>query len=182
MRRRRGGRSAVGVNDDLAAGQAGVTLRAAHNKAASGVDVVLGVLIQQLGRDGGLDDLLHDVGPELLHGHALAVLAGDDDCIHTDGLVVLVVLHGDLALAVRAQVIQLAALAHLSQLLGQLVGQADGHGHQLRGLIAGIAEHHALVTGTAHLVVGASAISGLWPSMLEITAQVSASKPYFARV
>ena len=182
MRRRRGGRSAVGVNDDLAAGQAAVTLRAAHNKAAGGVDVVLGVLIQQLGRNGGLDDLFHNVGPELLHGHALAVLAGDDDCIHADGLVVLVVLHGDLALAIRAQVIQLAALAHLGQLLGQLVSQADGHGHQLRGLIAGIAEHHALVTGTAHLVVGTSAISGLWPSMLEITAQVSASKPYFARV
>ena len=83
------------------------------------------------------------------------MLAGDDDCIHADGLVVLVVLHGDLALAIRAQVIQLAALAHLGQLLGQLVSQADGHGHQLRGLIAGIAEHHALVTGTAHLVVGA---------------------------
>ena len=89
---------------------------------------------------------------------------------------------GDLALAVRAQIAHLAVLAHLGQALGQLVGQADGHGHQLRGLVAGITEHHALVAGTAHLVVGAQAMSGLWPSMLEMTAQVSASKPNFARV
>ena len=43
--------AAVGVNDNLAAGQAGVALRAAHNKAAGGVDVILGVLVQQLGGD-----------------------------------------------------------------------------------------------------------------------------------
>ena len=86
---------------------------------------------------------------------ALAVLAGNDHSIHTHGLVVLVVLHSDLALAVRTQIIQLAVLAHLGQALGQLVGQTDGHGHQLRGLIAGIAEHHALIACTAHLIVGA---------------------------
>ena len=39
---------------NLTAGQAAVALRAAHNKAAGGVDVVLGVLVQQLGGDGGL--------------------------------------------------------------------------------------------------------------------------------
>ena len=83
------------------------------------------------------------------------MLAGDDHGVHAHGLAVLVVLHGHLALAVRAQVVHLAVLAHLGQALCQLVGQADGHGHQLRGLVAGIAEHHALVACTAHLVVGA---------------------------
>ena len=83
------------------------------------------------------------------------MLAGDDHGIHTERLAVLIVLHGDLALAVRAQIVQLAALAHLGQALGQLVGQADGHGHQLRGLVAGITEHHALVACTADLIVGA---------------------------
>ena len=146
--------AAVGVHDDLTAGEAGVALGAADHKAAGGVDIVLGVLVQQLGGDGGLDDLFHHVGTQLVHAHALAVLAGDDHGVHTHGLV-LVVLHGDLALAVRAQIAHLAALAHLGQTLGQLVGQADGHGHQLRGLVAGITEHHALVAGAAHLVVGA---------------------------
>ena len=146
--------AAVGIHDDLTAGQAGIALGTAHNKAAGGVDIILGVLIQQLGRDGSLDDLFHDICAQLLHGHGLAVLAGDDHGVHTGGLAV-DILHGDLALAVRAEVIQLAALAHLGQLLGQLVGQADGHGHQLRGLIAGITKHHALVACTADLVVGA---------------------------
>ena len=82
------------------------------------------------------------------------MLAGNDHSVHADGLAVHI-LDSDLALAVRTQIVQLAALADFGQLLGQLVGQADGHGHQLRGLIAGIAEHHALVTGTADLVVGA---------------------------
>ena len=74
--------------------------------------------------------LLADVG---------AVLAGNDHRVDAHGLAV-VVLHGDLALAVRAQVVQRAVLAHR---------------HQLGRLIAGVAEHHALVARTGHVVVGA---------------------------
>ena len=146
--------AAVGIDDDLTAGQAGVALRAAHDEAAGGVDIILGVLVQQLGGDGGLDDLLHHVGAQLLHADGIAVLAGNDHSVHADGLAVHV-LDSDLALAVRTQIVQLAALADFGQLLGQLVGQADGHGHQLGGLVAGITEHHALVAGAADLIVGA---------------------------
>ena len=102
-----------------------------------------------------LDDLLHHVSAQLLHADAVAVLAGDDHSIHTHGLVVLIVLHSDLALAIRTQIVHLAVLAHLGQALCQLVSQTDGHRHQLRGLIAGIAKHHALVACTADLIVGA---------------------------
>ena len=35
------------------------------------------------------------------------------------------------------------------------MAERNGHGHFLRGLVAGVAEHHALVPGAAHLVVGA---------------------------
>ena len=63
-----------------------------------------------------------------------------------------VVLHGDLALAVRPQPAQLTALAHRRQTAAQGVGHSDGGGHQLRGLVAGVAEHHALVTGADVLV------------------------------
>ena len=117
------GITAVGIDDDLTAGQAGVALRAAHDEAAGRVDVVFGVLVQQLGGDGGLDDLFHHVGAQLLHADGVAVLAGDDHGVHTERLAVLIVLHSDLALAVRAQIVQLAVLAHLGQALGQLVGQ-----------------------------------------------------------
>ena len=144
----------AGIHDDFAPRQSAVRSGSADFETTRRVDVVLGVLVQQLGGDGGLDDLLHHVGAQLVHADGLAVLAGDDHSVHAGGLAVHI-LHRDLTLAVRAQVVQLAALAHLGQLLGQLVGQADGHGHQLRGLIAGIAEHHALIACTAHLIVGA---------------------------
>ena len=83
------------------------------------------------------------------------VLGGDDDGVDAHGAAVFVVLHGDLGLAVGPQIVHQALLADLGQALGQLVAQGDGQGHQLRGLVAGVAEHHALVAGAAHLVVGA---------------------------
>ena len=60
--------AAVGVDDDLAAGQAGVAHGAADHKAAGGVDVVLGVLVEQLRGENGLDDVLEDVGAQLFGG------------------------------------------------------------------------------------------------------------------
>ena len=131
-----------------------VRLRAADYKAAGGVDVILGVLVQQLGGNGGTDHIFHNVGVQLFVAHLRAVLAGDDHGVHANGLAV-VIFHRHLAFAVRAQIIHQAALAHLSKALGKLVCQADGHGHQLGGLVAGITKHHALVARAAHFVVGA---------------------------
>ena len=90
------------------------------------------------------------------------MLGRDDHRVHPDGAVA-VVLHRHLALAVGAQIVHLAALAHLGQPAGQLVGQADGQGHQLGGLVAGVAEHHALVARAADLVVGAEGDVGALP-------------------
>ena len=53
--------AAVGVHDDLTTGEAGVALGAADHKAAGGVDIVLGVLVQQLGGNDLLNDLAADV-------------------------------------------------------------------------------------------------------------------------
>ena len=47
------------------------------------------------------------------------------------------VLHSDLALAIRTQIVHLAVLAHLGQALCQLVSQTDGHRHQRRGCCHG---------------------------------------------
>ena len=49
--------AAVGVDDDLAAGDAGVAVRTADDEAAGRVDVDLGVLVHQLGGDDAVDDL-----------------------------------------------------------------------------------------------------------------------------
>ena len=60
---------------------------------------------------------------------------------------VAVVLDGDLGLAVRAQVRDGAVLADLGQAAGQPVRQRDRQRHQLGRLVAGEAEHQALVAG-----------------------------------
>ena len=93
--------------------------------------------------------MLEDVGVEFLVANAIGVLAADDDGVDATGLAGLVVLDRDLALAVGAQIGQLAGLSHDCQLAAELVGQRDGGGHQLGSLVGGIAEHHALVAGAA---------------------------------
>ncbi|MNT12086.1 hypothetical protein D3C72_1470010 [compost metagenome] len=143
------GVAAVGVDDDLAAGQAGVALGAADDEAARGVDEVLGVH-QQLLRHHRGDHLLHDVAGHLLVGDVGGVLGRDDDGVDAHGAIALV-LHRHLGLAVGTQVIEAQALAGLGQPAGQLMGQHDRQGHQLGRLVAGEAEHQALVAGADRL-------------------------------
>ena len=142
-----GGAAAVGIHDDLAPGQAGIGGGAAADKAAGGVHIDLRLAVQQLGRNSGLDDQLDHILADLLQRHVRAVLGGQHHGIHADGLAVLVVLHGDLGLAIGTQIVHQALLPHVGQALGHLVGDGDRQGHQLRRLVAGVAEHHALVAG-----------------------------------
>ena len=55
------------------------------DKVSAGVDVELGLGVQVLLGDGGVDDLLHDVLPQGLQSDLLAVLAGHDHGVHPDG-------------------------------------------------------------------------------------------------
>jgi hypothetical protein len=129
-------------------------------------------LVEEVGGDYGLDDVLHDLGAELLVGkralgvlvRELGVLGGDDNSVDADRLVVGIVLDGYLRLAVGAEVRELAVLANFGELVRQLVGQRDGRGHQLGRLVGGIAKHHALVACAAGVDtlrdVGGLAIDG----------------------
>ena len=73
-----------------------------------------------------------DFGAELLVGEGavgvavreLGVLRGDDDGVDADGLVVGVVLDGDLRLAVGAEVGELAVLADFGELERRACGRA----------------------------------------------------------
>ena len=77
--------AAVGVDDDLAAGETGVAHRAADDKAAGGVDVNVRIAPGDvdLGENRG-DDVLDDVGLDDVHALDVRVmLGGDDDGVST---------------------------------------------------------------------------------------------------
>ena len=139
--------AAVGVDDDLATGDAGVSHGSADDKAAGGVDVDLGIAVEQVFWNDGMNDVFDDGFGDISVRNLGGVLGADEHGIDPDGFAV-GVLDGHLALAVGAQPGQGAVLAHFRQAAGELVRQVDGHGHESGGLIAGVAEHHTLVTGS----------------------------------
>ncbi len=149
--------AAISVDDDLAAGEAGVGRRAADDEVAAGVDVVDGPFVAVVLGDHHLDHLLEDGRAEGLQADALRVLHRDDHGVDADGQRRAggeAVLAGDLRLRVGARPGKLAVAAQLGDLRVELVGEHHGEGHELLGLVGGVAEHQALVAG-AHLLVGA---------------------------
>ncbi|CDB87766.1 putative uncharacterized protein PY07799 [Firmicutes bacterium CAG:170] len=148
--------AAVGIDDDLAAGQAGVADGAADDKAAGRVDEEARVRIEQAGGQIRLDDLFDHGLAQIGDGNVGGMLRGDDDGVDALDGAILCVLDGDLALAVRTEPRQLAVLTFGSQRAGQVVRVGDGGGHQLLRFVAGKAEHHALIasTGLGRVVVG----------------------------
>ena len=80
-----GAPAAVRVHDDLASGEAGVGLGAADDELAGGVEVVDGVLVEELGGHHRLHHVLHQVLAQLLDGHVGRVLAADDDGVDAQG-------------------------------------------------------------------------------------------------
>ena len=152
--------AAVGVLDNLASGEAAVAHGAAHDKTSGGIDEDVAVLfIEEAGGfEHGADDLalhgLDDVGL----GRALGMLGGHDHVVDAHGAAVLI-LEGDLGLAVGTEEINDAFFAHFGETHGELMGPVDGSRHQRGGLVAGVAEHHALVAGT--LILGLLAVDAL---------------------
>ena len=106
------GISAVGIDDDFAAGQAGIAHRAADGEAAGRIDQESGILVHQLGRNGFADHLIDDGSGKCLMADFGRMLGGNDDRIDANGLVP-VVLDRHLTLSVRAQPRQLLAPARL---------------------------------------------------------------------
>ena len=81
-------------------------------------------------------------------GNFVAVLRGNDDAINASRTAI-DVFDRDLRLAVWPEEINNSLLADFRELVRELVRQLDRHGHQLRRLVAGEAEHHALIAGAA---------------------------------
>jgi hypothetical protein len=141
--------AAVGVDDDLAAGEAAVALRAADHEASGRIHEVLDVpgdrdLLRVQHR---LDDLLDHRLLDVLVLDFRVVLRGQHHGVDLGRLAVHV-LHRDLALRVRAQPLELAALAQLRLQLDETMREVDGQRHETLGLGACVAEHQALVART----------------------------------
>ena len=113
--------------------------------------VVDGAVIEEVGGDDLLDDLLENLRAELLGGDLVGVLGGNDDGVYAqrDGsTVILLVLDGDLSLGVRAEPWESTGPARNGKSSVELVCEDDGQRHELLGLVGGIAEHDTLVTST----------------------------------
>ena len=141
------GHATVRVDDDLAAGQAGVrgwttqneaTRRVDESRHGPGCQCKAGLL------DDGVDDIVaHCVGDCGLR-QRLVVLGGHDDRVDTHRATVLV-RESHLGLAVGTQPFNDALLANVSQALREAVCQPNGGGHEVRGVRRSVAEHDALV-------------------------------------
>ena len=126
---------------------------AADHEVAGRVDVVLDVVVRDVGRQDRLDHLLDDRVADRRVRDLGAVLGRDDDGVDADGHAVLV-LDGHLALAVRAEPGERAVLPELGQAVDDPVRQGDRQRHQLGRLVGGVAEHQPLVAGADLLAPG----------------------------
>ena len=154
--------AAIGIHNDLPAGEAGVPGRTAHNKFAGGVDIDM-IHVPDVkaipGQHRRNDHFLH-ILPQILNGKVRAVHDGHHHGLHPHRPARLVKFHSHLGLSIGAQVGVFRH--HLGQPVGEGSGNRTGKRHQLRGLVAGAAEHHALVSRAAHLVIGSqSNVRGL---------------------
>jgi hypothetical protein len=149
--------AAVGVDDDLPPGQAGVAHRPADHELAGRVDIDEVALLEpplvvEVVRQDRPENAVDQVGLDQRLGvAAVGVLRRDEDALDLDrdltAVLVDLVADGHLRLAVGPQVRQLADLPYLREALADLVREHDRQRHQLRCLARRVAEHHPLVAG-----------------------------------
>ena len=136
--------TAVRVHNNLSTRESGVPLRSSDGELARGVDVILNVVVEEFlgnrGHDRVFDDpfandVLVDVG---------IVLRGDDDRVDAHGSFS-VVFEGDLALGVGTEPIDGFFESQVGEFTHDAMRERDRKGHELRRLIAGVAEHDSLI-------------------------------------
>ncbi len=147
-------RAAVGIDNDLAPGQAAIAVRAADHEAAGRVDVDFFLRGHPAGGQAGFDNgQQHAL--DLALADALVVLGRDDDAGGAHRLAINIA-QRDLALGVGLQTgdQQILVAAHFADPAEDEMRIVQRRGHQILGLAAGIAEHDALVAGALILVAG----------------------------
>ena len=169
-------RAAVGVDDDLAAGEAAVAVGTADEELAGRVDVpdrLRGdpALRQRLERRKGSTIVAHVVGGEIVDRDAGARRRSASPrpaCRSRSAPS-----PGSWRRA-RAACSRLPACARFARCFEDLVGVVDRRRHQLRRLAAGVAEHDALVARALVLVAGRRRR----PGRCRRTARAAALRPW----
>ena len=165
-------RAAVGVDDDLAAREAGVAHRAADRRSCRS-----GSRRRSRGPRGACRPSRWPWSPCRIGSITCSIRSGlivdststpsrcwveIEHALDLDrramAVLVELVAHRDLRLAVGPQVVERAVLAHLGEPAGEAVGEHDRQRHQLLGLVDRVAEHHALVAcaGLVEWIAGAA--------------------------
>ena len=169
--------AAVGVDDDLAPRDARVAVRAADDEFPRRVHVQQVVVADKVGQlvarplqaclDTRYEDAAHVVFDAFAHltfgllfRHVAAgtdefvVLGGDHDGVYPYRASRLVVLDGHLALGVGPEIGHFVVLApQYGELLHDDLGEYQRRGHVFARLVAGVAEHDALVAGSLLFVL-----------------------------
>ena len=145
-----GRRAAIGIHDDLAAGQTGISVGSADHEAAGRIHVEL-FLRAHPAFGQHVDHVWpHDL-PHVVLIEVAAVLGRDDDRGGAHRLAVLVG-QGDLTLGIRAEARLGTRVPRFGKGFQDVVAQVNRRRHEVFGLVAGEAEHDALVAGTFVLV------------------------------
>ncbi|KAJ0704732.1 hypothetical protein HanPI659440_Chr14g0565861 [Helianthus annuus] len=98
--------------------------------------------------------MLLKISSNLVVGHSLVMLGGDENGVNPDrdhGTVVVTVLNGHLGLTVRPEPCASVVLSHFGKLGTELSCKDVSQRHELRCLISSITEHVTLVTSTDFL-------------------------------
>ena len=158
-------RTAVGVDDDLTAGQTGIRSRAAEHEGAGRIHQFAVIVVTHLAAqylvEHRIDHMLLQLPGKPCLGRFRIMLRGDQHRIHTHRPIIIVVFDSDLGLAIRAQMRHDALVANLRQTVGKTMRQIDRQRHIHVGLIRGVAEHHTLVAGALRLITFLTAGRGL---------------------
>lgn len=146
----------ITVNNDLTACETSITKWATNDKAAAWVDVVNCLVIAKFLRNDWVNDVLLDLGSEVIKRNGFLVHCADEDGVDTEWLdvtAVLFVLDSDLGLAIWAEEWACAVLADLGEAASEVLGEEVAEWHEFLGFVGGVAEHVALVAGTLEFCV-----------------------------
>jgi len=156
----------MGVDDDLAPGEARVAGGTAGDERTARVDQDAAIVRAPLDGDHHVDDFARDDVVQRARGDIGRVLRRQHDRDDLDRAAVLVP-EADLRLRVGAQPVDVARTPQLRMSPHQAMRGLDRRRHGLRRLVAGVTEHEALVAGAERAVGAIDAARDLCRLMAE---------------